>query len=370
MNRHSVFKLLPLPGRPKRPSCRLSGRRFSPGVFPSLCGSLILALPIGNLTALPTQEKLSEKVASAVASVSKEKLRSVVRIRCMDSHGEINGTGFYLDPTGTVCTLSEIVRDGRDITVLQEGSSLTATVLVLDPRSGVALLRTEEPPGKSTFVCPRPLTNAADMTPVIGIGFPRNAKATPSLGMITGTLNHEGDHFFCVPHFIAGIPLSEGEGGSPVFDLSGGLLGMVVNGNTQSGSCTILPAAAIDKLYREFIRFGCLNPGWVGAIVEEAAIPVGNSSARVASVMPGSPAEAAGIRQGDMILSLGGHAIHAPEDVLNASFYLTAGETVRISLMRGGDQKLLSLQSTPPPGSREATRATGLPLPSTDQVRR
>ena len=289
---------------------------------------------------------LSEKVSSSIRSISREQSKAVVRIRCSDSHGEINGTGFYVDPSGLICTLCEMIRGADHVSVQQEGDWHPATVVAVDPRSGVAFLKSQAtniPSGVASFLNPGNVTTAPAQTPVIGIGFPRDAATATSLGMITGTGTHVGEYFFCVPHLLAGIPLAEGEGGAPVVDLSGGLVGMVISGDRQTGSCWILPAAAIQKLHHDLLCKGRLNPGWIGAVVEEAAVPQGNSRARVASVQQGSPAEAAGILPGDMILSIAGHSVTNPEEVPGASFYLTGGEKVELKFIRKGELKKIKV---------------------------
>ncbi len=323
-----------------------------------LCG-LLTAFPAASLPAAPSPDNsLSSKVAASIRAISKEKPGAVVMVRCRDKRGEVNGTGFHLDPTGTVCTLSDLVLPGGEITIRRSGRDYPATVAAIDPRSGVAFLKIggeplgeKGPPGSDGFfLAPRPLTNASILTPVVAIGMTREENAAVSLGMITGTQTHEGQRFFCVPHLTAGIPLAQGEAGSPVLDLSGNLIGMVMGGGNTS--CRILPAGAIEKLHRDFLRFGRINPGHVGTVVEEAAVPEGNSRTRVVAVEQGSPAESAGLRRGDMILSLAGKPIKEPEDVLGASFYLSGGEEVRITFLRAGELRTISFRCA---GTPEAT---------------
>jgi S1-C subfamily serine protease len=313
-----------------------------------------------------TGSPLSDKVSSCIRSISREQSKAIVRIRCSDSHGEINGTGFYVDPSGLICTLGEMVRGADHVSVEQEGAWHAATVVAVDPRSGVAFLKsqaTNAPTGAASFLNPGNVTNAPAATPVIGIGFTRDASPATSLGMITGTATHAGEYFFCVPHLLAGIPLAEGEGGAPVVDLSGGLVGMVISGDRQTGSCWILPAAAIQKLHHDLLRKGRLNPGWIGAVVEEAAVPQGNSRARVSSVQQGSPAESSGILPGDMILTIAGHPVRNPEEVPGAAFYLSGGETVDLTLMREGELKRIKVTCGEPTETIGSLLSTGAPSP-------
>lgn len=348
MNRRSVFRLSSL-------GCA--------GV--SCCSALILLFSAPRLavgsemsTAGGSSSNLSSKVATSIRTVSREKTASIVRIRSLDEHGEVNGTGFYIDPNGTICTLLAIVRGGRSIWVLQDGKEYPASLCAIDPRCGVAFLKVHEvnggiesltPHGARSFISPSALTNAPVLTPLLGIGVPREDYPAVSLGMITGSVTHEGEFYFCVPHLLAEITLREGEGGSPILDLSGNLVGMVVHGTSKAGEFRILPSGAIDKLQRDFLRFGKFNPGWVGAVVEEAAVPQDASRTRVAAVEPASPADIAGLRVGDMILSIAGRNIINPDEVLAASFYLSAGERVGVTILRCGEVRKLQLLCSAPP---------------------
>lgn len=325
-----------------------TGRAVAAGTAFFTCCGFVAALSAAPAT--KGADSLSAKVAAAINSVAKDKAGAVVRVRSRDKRGEVNGTGFYIDPTGTLCTLAELVQGSREITVSQGGCEVQARLAAIDPRSGVAFLKvgggtdnssnapaTASAAGSDRFLPPGPITDSPLLTPVVGIGIRRGERASVSLGMITGAQTHDGNRFFCVPQLLAGISLAEGEAGAPVLDLSGNLVGMVVGGGQCS--CRILPSAAIEKLQRDFLRFGKFNPGWVGTIVEGAAVPQGGSRTRVVSVEPGSPAEAAGLQPGDMILSLAGRPIREPEEVLGASFYLSGGDHVRLSLMRGGERR-------------------------------
>ena len=334
-----------------------NSKRSRSGLMSGMTLAIILiwtVVPKASSATTQAKDSLSEMVASSVRKISREKTNAVVRIRCTDDHGEINATGFYVDPTGTVCTLAEIVRNAHEITILQDENVHQARILAIDPRSGVAFLKSSTPPEPgetSTFLTPHTVAVMPADTAVVAIGYPKDGKEAPSLGMITGNQTHVGEEYFCVPHMTASIPLSEGEGGAPVFNLTGELLGLVIAGDTQGGGCRILPASAIEKLHHDLLCYGRLNPGWVGAVVEEAAVPDHNSRTRIAAVEAGSPAESAGLLAGDTLVSLGSHSITNPEEVVAASFYLSAGDALRIGVSRGGQIHFIDLHCSEPPSS-------------------
>jgi serine protease Do len=292
---------------------------------------------------------LSSAVSSALSNLGREKSQSLVRIRCRDEAGEISGNGFLIDPAGTVCTLSEFVRDGNGIEIELGGKMIPATVLLADERTGIVFLKTSA--AAPSFIPPFPSANLPGNAPLVALtSSDTGAKPQPLLG-ITGTrIDHDGERFFPVALLSAQLPASGSRPGTPVFDLSGKFAGVVVRSGLAAESCAILPAAAVEKLHGDLLRFGKSVPGWIGAVVEEAAVPDGTSRTRIAAVEPGSPAERAGIRPGDSLLAIGNRSIVMPQEVLESSFYLTAGQDVRLVLSRSGELRRVTLRCAPVPG--------------------
>lgn len=333
----------------------MNRRSVSDPLSPARWIPAILALGIlsqGQLRASSRREEtLSSAVSTALMSLGREKSQALVRIRCRDDAGEISGTGFLIDPAGTVCTIADLVRVPNGIDVEYNGKSFTGTLLSADDRTGVAFLRTSA--SAPSFIPSFPSANLPVNSPVAALAPGISGEGSPAvtlLGMTGPRIDHDGERFFPVPLLTARLPAAGNRPGTPVFDLSGKFAGLVVRAGLADDSCAILPAAAVEKLHGDLLRFGKPNPGWIGAVVEEAAVPEGTSRTRIAAVEPGSPADRAGIRSGDSLLAIGNRPIVMPQEVLESSFYLTAGEEVRLVTLRSGELRRVTLRCDPVPG--------------------
>jgi PDZ domain len=142
--------------------------------------------------------------------------------------------------------------------------------------------------------------------------------------------------------------------GSPVLDAAGGLLGMATIG--AGGDATVIPHAAIARLLDP--APGQINGrrGWLGVALQPITVPeamratVGQGSGRmVVSLAPSGPADLAGLRPGDVLLSLDGHSIsgaHALRAILGPE---RVGRQVEIRLLRDGVVESLHLTVAPQP---------------------
>jgi serine protease Do len=187
---------------------------------------------------------------------------------------------------------------------------------------------------------------------------------TPSFGIVGGFDLKHGGRFFATTHIRANVPVQRGEGGAPLLNLKGEAVGILISTLDGGSASFVLPIAAAEKVRTDFIRFREVRPGWLGLAVKAAEEPTAGSSARVDEVMADAPAEKAGLKAGDILLQIGNCKISAPEDVLDASFFLTAEDTVSVRISRGGTEIQLQLQPTDPPNSHQAdlpSRGAGTP---------
>ena len=295
----------------------------------------LVFLSAGGL--LFAQEQPATTISEHVKELFERAAKAVVKIHGVDEHSEICGTGFFIDPTGTLYTAYTVGGEAGNFSVEFGGKKYPARQLVADVRSGTAMLKVEE----TTPALPIGKSEQLEVaTPVVAIGFPLDLQETPNFGMIAGFDRKYLGRFFSTIHLRVNVPTQRGEAGAPLLNMRGEVVGIIVSSLENNSSCYAVPIEAAEKIRNDFVRFGEARHGWIGVNqLTEAPEPLGGSRACVKQITVGTPASKCGMKEGDVLLQLGQKKICEPEDVFDASFYITAGEMVPITVMRG-DKKL------------------------------
>jgi len=294
-------------------------------------GMVLLMLGAAPLLAQQGLDSISSEVARVFDSAK----NAVVRIEAEDEHGKLAGTGFFIDPSGTIMTAYAVGGESRDIVVEFGVNRYPAERLVADARSGIAILRL-------TATTPwLPIGDSDELkmaSPVVAIGYPMDLSVTPTFGMIGGFDLKYLNQYFSTTLIRANIAAQRGEAGAPVLNLKGEVVGILIFPIDNRTACYALPMKAAQKVRTDYVRFGEVRPGWVGVNVIESDELVHDSSVVIQSFAEGSPGADSGLQPGDVLLRIGSMAIHSPPDVLNASFFLTADEDVPITVLREGKE--------------------------------
>ena len=311
-----------------------------------------------------TQEPSTTSISREVKDIFEKSGKAVVKIRGTDQHGDLSGTGFFIDPAGTLYTAFSVGGDTDNLTVEFEGKTYSARVMMADLRSGIAILKADIatpalPIGKSEML--------EVATPVMAIGYPLDLPSTPSFGMVAGFDRKFLDRYFCTTHVRVNLPTQRGEAGAPLLNFKGEVIGILVAQIENGSACYALPIDAAEKIRNDFIRFGEARHGWVGINVAAAEKPIEGSTAQMTEIIKDTPAFGSGVQAGDILLQVGKTKVHQPEDVIDASFFITAGDTVPITVMRGDEKKTFEVQADFHPQSHHAPLLAspgqnGLPL--------
>src|SRR6266550_3027669 len=299
---------------------------------------------------LLAQEQPATTISHQVRDVFERAARAVVKIHGVDEHSEICGTGFFVDPTGTLYTAYTVGGEAGRFTVEFDGKKYPARQLLADIRSGTAMLKVDENTPALAIGKSDELQVA---TPVVSIGYPLDLPKTPNFGLIGGFDRKCLGRYFSTIHLRANVPIQRGEAGAPLLNMKGEVVGIVVSGLESNSACYAVPIEAAEKIRSDFVRFGEARHGWIGVNnVSPASHEADGSRAMVTQVADDMPAAHSGIKEGDVLLQVGKKKITDPEDIFDASFYITAGDTVPITVMRGDQKMTFQVQATMHPASR------------------
>jgi serine protease Do len=309
--------------------------------------ALVFGLGAGWLFA---QEQSAATISQQVRELFERAAKAVVKIHGMDEHSEICGTGFFVDPTGTLYTAYTVGGEAGNFTVEFNGKRYPARQLVADIRSGTAILKVDE----TTPGLPIGKSDELELaTPVISIGYPLDLPKTPNFGMMAGFDRKCLGRYFSTIHLRANVPIQRGEAGAPLLNMKGEVVGIVVSGLENNSACYAVPIEAAEKIRSDFVRFGEARHGWIGVNnVSPASQQAEGSRAMVTQVTDDAPAARSGLKEGDVLLQVGKKKISDPEDVFDASFYITAGDTVPITVIRGKQKMTFQVQATMHPASK------------------
>jgi serine protease Do len=289
-------------------------------------------------------------MTEAVQAVFTNTKASVVKIRANDKHGRCVGSGFFIDPNGTIYTTYAVAGDSEDITVESSGKTYTAKRLLADARSGIALLKVD---ASTSFL---PIGRSADLTiasPVITVGYPMDLPITPTLGFVAGFDLEYLRRYFTTTHIRANVSVQRGESGAPLINTKGEVVGILISGIDGGSACYALPIEAAEKVRSDYVRYGEVKHGWIGITVSRSESAKEGSSALVDQLGPETPAAHSGIQKGDTLVRIGRVIVSKPEDVLNGSFFLTAGEETPVEVIRDGQRMSFNVPSMEHPASEK-----------------
>src|SRR5437762_1736948 len=313
------------------------------------------------------QEQSATALSHQVKDIFERAAKAVVKIHGIDEHSEICGTGFFIDPTGTLYTAYTVGGEAGNFTIEFNGKKYPARQLLADIRSGTAVLKIEAPTPALPIGKSEELQVA---TPVVAVGYPFDLPETPNFGMVAGFDRKYLGRYFSTTHLRVNLPTQRGEAGAPLLNMKGEVVGIVVSSLENNSACYAVPIEAAEKIRGDFVRFGEARHGWVGINVSETSEPVEGSRAEMTQIMDDTPAAHSGIKPGDVLLQVGRKKVTQPEDVLDASFFITAGDIVPITVVRGDQKLTFNVRATLHPASQNVPMLPdGTQLPAAAALR-
>lgn len=255
------------------------------------------------------------------------------------------GSGFVWSSDGIIVTNNHVVEGASKITVnFQDGSQHTAKLVGVDPDSDVAVLRVD-----ARGLPAAPVGTSSDLMigeTVIAVGNPFGLSGTVTTGVVSALgrsvpSKEEGRTFTDFIQTDASI--NPGNSGGPLLNIEGKVIGINTAIIAQAqGIGFAIPVDRAKKVIQDILRFGQVHSAWIGAVTAtvtpEEAKRLGLKSAKgalVARVFAGSPAEAAGLKAGDVITAVGDRPVDSREAFSTYTATAAPGQAVPLTLSRG-----------------------------------
>jgi Do/DeqQ family serine protease len=265
------------------------------------------------------------------------------------------GSGVIVSTSGYVLTNNHVVENADEIEVsLNDGRRAKATVVGTDPDSDLAVLKIELEELPTLVLGDSNSLQVGDQ--VLAIGNPFGVGQTVTSGIVSAMgRNQLGINTF--ENFIqTDAAINPGNSGGALVDSSGNLVGINTAIYSRSGGSMgigfAIPVFTARQVLESIVAEGQVRRGWIGVepreITPEIAQTFGLKAANgvvVTGVLHNGPAAKAGMEPGDVIVAIGGKAIHDASELLTQVAALKPGAVTGFSVDRKG--KSLNLQITP-----------------------
>jgi serine protease Do len=260
------------------------------------------------------------------------------------------GTGFIIDKSGYIVTNNHVVADADKITVvLEDEREFDAKIIGRDPQTDLALIKIDAKKDLPTL----PLGRSTDLKVgewVVAIGNPFGLDHTVTAGIVSA----KGRVIGAGPYddFIqTDASINPGNSGGPLLNLNGEVVGVntaiIASGQ---GIGFAIPIDMAKTVIAQLKENGQVTRGWLGVTIQDVKGDLAQyygiengSGALVTDVVPGDPADKAGIQPKDIIVKVNGDKISGSHDLTAKAAKLAVGDTAQITVLRNGQEKTLDL---------------------------
>lgn len=274
------------------------------------------------------------------------------------------GSGFIIDESGYIVTNNHVVDGADKITVvLKDETRHRAEIVGRDPVTDIALIKVNAEKRLPTVRLGRS-DNLRVGEWVAAIGSPFGLEYTVTAGIVSakGRVIGSGPY----DDFIqTDASINPGNSGGPLINMRGEVIGintMIIAAGQGIGFA--IPVNQAKDIISQLKSEGQVTRGWLGVTIQDLTDNLaeyydvdGKSGVLVANVVPGDPADKAGIRPKDIITAVNGKRIGTSRDLTNLAAKLGVGDKADVTIWRNGKQKTLKVKI----GKRPMTVAAAAP---------
>ena len=334
----------------------------------ALFGALVVALPLGGLAIGGAFESTSSTVevappqvqsdpaapsapartATDVSSLYERVSPGVVSVDTRSGRGGGSGSGFVLDGNGYILTNDHVV-DGADTVRVrfEKGGPIDARVVGVDQSTDLALLKID-PSGRK--LTPLALGSSRGLKvgqPAIAIGSPYRLEGTLTTGVISALgRTIPAPNSFSIDNVVqTDAAINPGNSGGPLLNARGQVVGInaqiASNSGSNDGVGFAIPIDTAKDVVPQLKTGKEIKRPYLGVTTSDADAGVG---AVVQRVIPGGPADEAGLRTGDRILSVGDRSVKQSADVASAIVAQQPGDEVSLRIRRASGERAVKVR--------------------------
>lgn len=325
----------------------------------------------GTIATVPASSDATDwtAVASAVSP-------AVVTIQAQGASSGSTGSGVIYDAQGDIVTnyhvISSVLTGGQIQVTLADGRLYAARVVGHDKTTDLAVIRLDNPPEDLTVARFATSSTLQVGAPVMAIGAPLGLSNTVTTGIVSA-LNRpvevsmdedstsqdqtQASSDLVITNAIQiDASINPGNSGGPLFDATGAVIGinssiksLATSSDGQAGSIGLgfaIPSDLVVSVADQLIATGSASHGMLGVTVKAATATVGADTyvgAEIQEVTSGSGAAIAGLRVGDVILTVEGQEVTSPKQLVGYVRRYRAGDTVTMTIERNGQTQDVSV---------------------------
>lgn len=348
--------------------------KIAKGLVMLICELALLASVFAQADSVESDPDTLQRLSRSAQTVVEDVSRVIVRIEVtgltrptdekqsdmhMLTRSESVASGIILEPDGYIVTNAHVVEGASHIRVfldrrargVQSDSPPTkfshavfeARIVGISDEADLALVKIDATGLPVLDIADYDSLHAGQI--VFAIGNPVGLNTSVSLGIVSA-VGRESDADRTPVYIQTDAAINPGNSGGALVDVRGRLVGLtsfiLTEGGGNEGLGFALPAGLVQLICRELKATGKFHPGEIGVRVQEISPTMASGLALprdsgliVSDVVPGSPAETAGVRIRDIVLSVDGTAVDTAAQFTTTFYAKHAGNSVRLELLKG-----------------------------------
>lgn len=263
------------------------------------------------------------------------------------------GSGFVISKDGYVLTNHHVVNNASEIVVkLKDRRELIAKLIGSDESTDVALLKVEAKDLPVVEIGSPDQLQVGEWVLAIGTPFGFDQSVTAGIVSAKGRSLPDGNY---VPFIQTDVAINPGNSGGPLFNMQGKVVGINSQIYSRSGGYMglsfAIPIDVAMNVVEQIKSKGKVSRGWLGVQIQDVTRQLAESfgmdrphGALVAKVIPGGPAEKAGIQIGDIIVEFNGQVIETSGELPPRVGMTPVDEKAKVKIIRQGDKQEISVK--------------------------